>query len=462
MNKVMVRSLCVALLMVANISFGQLKFAMNLTFDYPTVGFNDGKIIPQLVGNYPNPVEYIISLQGISAEYTVSDSLINLSSAAFGDVIYISTVDIITGDTITGAAAFPYVSQDISLVWDSFNGPADEFNCDGNFTGTVNDVFSGPIMVQWYEDYTLTGTAVSMPDITALEMTNICPGNYTLNIPLSSVPVMITHVYVEPLNATSGSFDVEVFTTPSSADSCTSDANATVIGGVAPYQFFWDLQLGTDQEDSLCPGLHSLKVIDANSDSCMVLFGVADSANFWDDTDFFTSVDDTIYFMTEDCGIDYSQPIDSVAITFVDFYTDSTVAMGFTIWQGSNTFYVQDTSSYGPPVYGAFLIDLTQFCLNKDLGGELFKFRTIYTKLLAVDENESARFTVYPNPAENVVYVKGENLAQIRISDFTGKLVLQTTNNSVDVSGIPSGIYLITAEDQNHNWLETQKIIISH
>ncbi|MDX2246382.1 MAG: T9SS type A sorting domain-containing protein [Bacteroidia bacterium] len=76
-------------------------------------------------------------------------------------------------------------------------------------------------------------------------------------------------------------------------------------------------------------------------------------------------------------------------------------------------------------------------------------------------------FTVFPNPAEDYVYVETNQPVrpgtQITVRDIQGKLFLQTnipTENlfKLDISQLPPGVYLI--EKQYDSWRETQKLMV--
>jgi hypothetical protein len=67
----------------------------------------------------------------------------------------------------------------------------------------------------------------------------------------------------------------------------------------------------------------------------------------------------------------------------------------------------------------------------------------------------------FPNPIESNLFVKGNNWDALRISDLTGKVVLELTNtlsktNSLDVSFLTSGIYYISLTQKGK--ISTQKL----
>lgn len=58
---------------------------------------------------------------------------------------------------------------------------------------------------------------------------------------------------------------------------------------------------------------------------------------------------------------------------------------------------------------------------------------------------------VYPNPAADVVYIDGAEKADVTVVSLSGAVVLDVDNvNSVDVSGLSAGIYLMTVKTDNN------------
>lgn len=60
-----------------------------------------------------------------------------------------------------------------------------------------------------------------------------------------------------------------------------------------------------------------------------------------------------------------------------------------------------------------------------------------------------SKFKLYPNPASVVITIEGEDIHTIRIYDVTGKLVLESKQTQIDISGLAKGVYSITISGDN-------------
>jgi hypothetical protein len=74
-----------------------------------------------------------------------------------------------------------------------------------------------------------------------------------------------------------------------------------------------------------------------------------------------------------------------------------------------------------------------------------------------ISEEEAVSINVYPNPARDRVYIKG-NMKQFIILSNLGKQVLsgETNDGQVDVSGLPAGLYFVSDPERK----SVQKLII--
>lgn len=65
-------------------------------------------------------------------------------------------------------------------------------------------------------------------------------------------------------------------------------------------------------------------------------------------------------------------------------------------------------------------------------------------------------YTIYPNPATDMVYLRGHNIASVRIFSSAGSLIYYTrpterqTEHAIDVSTWATGVYMVVVYDANH------------
>jgi Leucine-rich repeat (LRR) protein len=76
-------------------------------------------------------------------------------------------------------------------------------------------------------------------------------------------------------------------------------------------------------------------------------------------------------------------------------------------------------------------------------------------------ENLKKVFTVYPNPAKNIIHVQLDGTASITITNALGQVLLTkviTNNGDINIGSFASGVYYV----QNQTTGETRKIVIAH
>jgi len=74
----------------------------------------------------------------------------------------------------------------------------------------------------------------------------------------------------------------------------------------------------------------------------------------------------------------------------------------------------------------------------------------------------SSTLHLYPNPANNVVHISGADIANVKVFNNTGQLILNEYNtNIINISGLPNGIYILSIETSTGNIIY-KKIIINH
>jgi len=87
-------------------------------------------------------------------------------------------------------------------------------------------------------------------------------------------------------------------------------------------------------------------------------------------------------------------------------------------------------------------------------------FETYISNAGIVDYKDN--IIVYPNPANNAVHISGADVRSIKIFNNIGQLILtQHNTNTINVSGLPNGIYILSIEIST-GYIIHKKIIINH
>ena len=60
-----------------------------------------------------------------------------------------------------------------------------------------------------------------------------------------------------------------------------------------------------------------------------------------------------------------------------------------------------------------------------------------------VDEIDDVKFSVYPNPAHDKLFVSAANIQRVELYAVTGQLMISSTENEINVSEFESGIYFV-------------------
>ena len=72
--------------------------------------------------------------------------------------------------------------------------------------------------------------------------------------------------------------------------------------------------------------------------------------------------------------------------------------------------------------------------------------------ILEAEEVEVDIFTVYPNPAEDVLFISGVEIIAAHIYDLQGRLVIdQTSENKINVASLSVGTYILEVESNDGN-----------
>ncbi|MES2588071.1 MAG: T9SS type A sorting domain-containing protein [Bacteroidota bacterium] len=112
-----------------------------------------------------------------------------------------------------------------------------------------------------------------------------------------------------------------------------------------------------------------------------------------------------------------------------------------------------DTITFGT-VFGAYYF-IDDVCVSTD---SLYTVNYSYT---SINENENNRFKISPNPVSDILILENiHKTMSYEIFDIIGNLIdknnIDKSNNSIDVSKFPNGIYYLILNE------EVSKFIISH
>lgn len=126
------------------------------------------------------------------------------------------------------------------------------------------------------------------------------------------------------------------------------------------------------------------------------------------------------------------------------------------------------TISYTPNFSGSN--NFTTF--GEDINGELYvaKSSTIYkivdTSVLANSDFEKAGYSIFPNPANDEIFIKNSNgfsNLKVTIFDISGKMLLsqsiENESHKIATSALSNGMYLVKLEDKSGAFYATKLVI---
>jgi hypothetical protein len=89
-----------------------------------------------------------------------------------------------------------------------------------------------------------------------------------------------------------------------------------------------------------------------------------------------------------------------------------------------------------------------------------YEVNVTYIDPTGIGENGTkVSFQVYPVPAENEIQIQAEGFQKAEIFTLTGQMLLESVQNTINVSGLASGIYLLKVYDQTGNSV-SQKLVV--
>jgi len=159
----------------------------------------------------------------------------------------------------------------------------------------------------------------------------------------------------------------------------------------------------------------------------------------------------------------YNPDISQVNLTWTA--PESTELTGFDIYRNdelidhvslSTVFYSDNTAELEDGDYKYCVIPM--YPDECDLEDECFE--TYISNVGIVDYKDN--IIIYPNPANNAVHISGADVTSINIFNNIGQLILtQHNTNTINVSGLTNGIYILSIEIST-GYIIYKKLIINH
>jgi hypothetical protein len=331
-------------------------------------------------------------------------------------------------------------------------------NCDGSISFTPVGG-SPPYTYMWSN-----GTTVQ-------SISTLCPGTYSI-VCTDSYGCSLTESF-NIVEQASQPLQASLATVDDSSSNCTGNVTIYPTGGTAPYSILWSTNETTDYLDSLCAGLYSVSVWDANMDSISINFIIIDSSSTYDYNPYpNATITDTLYGdLVANCMIDYNA-IDSAGLYQAVYDSiNQNLFVTWAIYSPTDTIYISDTLGLtGNPGY--YALNISVFCPNKS-GNDFFKIESViyfngtdvWTSTLATNEHLLDRISVYPNPFSNSISIdnKDGSIRSMKLIDLNGRILCemnQVNSGLVEMNrleAISSGTYLLILSGENSS--KTYKVI---
>lgn len=329
-----------------------------------------------------------------------------------------------------GANAQPFCQASFYYSLDPVTGDVyfydDSYNTDSSMISVIS----------W--DWTINGMGYSYTSTLQNPIYNLPYGLYnvclTIQTASSCTSVFCDSVFVgggaNPC-VTNVMADVYPVTVPNGNDGA---IDLTIVGGTAPYYVDWNTGATTEDIYGLVSGYYSASISSSDS-GCTPYYFSAYIAEPYDST---TYIDTLLVAPIDSClgFVPDSFYIASISISG----NNVTVTWVFTGGGMTATMDVVYTFS----AYGPYMVVLSINCTS-------FKTMTTYTSYINIHDavgisEENQTIGIYPNPVTDRLTINyNGNIEQVLIRNVNGSLIgtYETTDNTIDVSTLPEGVYFM-------------------
>ncbi len=342
------------------------------------------------------------------------------------------------------------------------NGPTVSFNstthvaCFGNATGGASISVSGgtaPYTYSWSNGATTSG------------ITNVMAGSYTITVTDGAACVNQLMVTITQPS--------QISTTYAITASCPGSNNGAITtqttGGVAPYSYMWSNSATTGNLSNLAAGTYVLDVYDLNNCNLEISVIVTEEdpihdtistsacgSYFWEGQNYTVSdYYDHTYLAANGCDSIVTlnltiNPLPNNAVTSSGATFTATASGATYQWincsdnseiQGAQnqSFTATQNGSYAVIVTDGTCSDTSSCVTLSDLGLENTDLRLV---------------SIAPNPTKGQLSITAIENIQVRLTNLVGETIntfdLQAGENKIDISALPSGIYMLVANRSSY------------
>jgi len=133
-------------------------------------------------------------------------------------------------------------------------------------------------------------------------------------------------------------------------------------------------------------------------------------------------------------------------------------AEGFSLENNSGQLTVSTSSALDFETIPTFNLDI-------DVSDGVLSDLAIFTiNLTDVDEEEEtlsladASEMIYPNPSDGIINIKMASFKEATIYNLSGKRIMRSSDNRIDVSALSEGVYIIKLENRSGDRFSTRLI----
>lgn len=356
-----------------------------------------------------------------AGDYDPGQGVANLSTAGSGDIVVGKYIDLScqsTASTITAAACdtFTLGTTNYTASGTFVQIVPNAAGCDSVITInlTITNTTTGTLLQTACDSFTFNGQTYTTTGLYTQTLTNAagCDSILTIDLTIQTIPALAV-------------------TAAGSTTFCQGGDVALSITGTG-YTYQWQLN-GTDISGATndtynADASGSYQVIITNSNSCS---GPSQSITV-------TANPLPVPVITANGNV-----LDAGSFATYQWALDGQDIAGA---QSATYSYIQD---------GSYTVTVTD---ANGCEGTSAAYNTT-TSVSSVSGKDG--ISIYPNPAKTAVYFDTPYKMNVSLTDVNGRVVLkQCATNSIDVSALANGVYMLTLKDKNGNTTKAEKLVI--